>query len=93
MHTLLNHRNLQNTKKGKFDLGSSVSYSWSDTDAFDSFFGKTRTGYVKGTVENWNSSFTKMQIKITDHSNAAVTIEGQQIYKGALIWVSPYGWN
>ncbi len=54
-----------NTKKGKFDLGASVRYSWDATNWYDKAMNQTSTEYIRGVVQQWNGSFTKMKIKIT----------------------------
>ncbi len=77
-----------NTKKGKFEVGESVSYSFSQTFLFI-----TNDYNIRGIVTSWNSNYTKMEVKITDTDYYDGTINGQDIWNGAKIWVSSYGWK
>ncbi len=82
-----------NTKKGKFDMGTSVSYTFK-TSTLGLW---TNDYYVKGVVNGWNADFSKMKIKISttnyDDPGDDRLFNGQTFYRGNEIWVSPYKWK
>ena len=82
---------VQQTKKGKFEIGETVEYTIHYSGGLFSFMMSDK--HIKGIVTNWNSSYTKMEVKIIDTDNYDETINGQRVYEGAKIWVSPWGWK
>ncbi len=86
-YTSSNSSSSSNTKKGKFDLGDRVCMTGTKGV---SFFATTVT--LKATVEQWNNDYTRMHIKILNSGDGAI-YKGEELYKGKLIWTTPYSWK
>ena len=74
-------------KNKKFDRGTIVSQSFSSRGLL---FSSTHT--VTAKVEDWNEDFTKMKIQIVK-TGGLDRFDGEDIYEGKYIWVSPIGWR
>lgn len=80
---LLSERNM------KFRRGTMVSYQCSSRG----FLGLYNNYYnIIAKVEDWNEDFTKMKIQIVK-TDGVGKFDGEDIYEGKYIWVSPIGWK
>ena len=47
---------------------------------------------IVGKVDDWNEDFTKMKLQLIS-TDGAERLEGESIYEGKYIWISPIGWK
>ena len=47
---------------------------------------------IVGKVDDWNEDFTKMKLQLIS-TDGAERIDGESIYEGKYIWISPIGWK
>lgn len=78
---------LMKEKNMKFRRGTIVSQSFHSRGWL---FSTTYT--VTAKVEDWNDDYTKMKIQIVK-TGGLERLDGESIYEGKYIWVSPIGWQ
>lgn len=78
---------LLKTKNMKFNRGTLVS----KTFYYNSWLVHS-TYHVQAKVEDWNEDYTLMKIQIVK-TDGCEYINGESIYNGKYLWVSPIGWN
>jgi len=74
-------------KNKKFDIGTKVCKI---SESSGIFFSYTRK--IIGMVEEWNSDFSKMKLRISDDGGYS-KYNDQGLYQGATIWATPIGWQ
>lgn len=74
-------------KNMKFHRGTIVSQTFHSRGWL---FSSTYT--VTAKVEDWNDDYTKMKIQIVK-TGGLERLDGESIYEGKYIWVSPIGWQ
>lgn len=77
---------LLSEKNMKFPRGTVVSQTFQTGWLFK--FNNT----ITAKVEDWNDDFTKMKIQIVS-TGGLNYFNGESIYEGKYIWVSPIGWQ
>ncbi len=78
---------LMKEKNMKFHRGTIVSQTFHSRGWL---FSSTYT--VTAKVEDWNDDYTKMKIQIVK-TGGLERLDGESIYEGKYIWVSPIGWQ
>ncbi len=78
---------LMKAKKMKFAKGTVVAHTYYSRGLF--FSSSYR---VKAKVDDWNDDYTRMKIQIIN-TDGLDYIDGESIYEGKYIWVSPIGWE
>lgn len=73
-------------KNMKFARGTIVSQTFTGGGIFHF------TYTVKAKVDDWNDDFTRMKIQIVK-TDGLERLDGESIWEGKYIWVSPIGWN
>ena len=78
---------LMKAKKMKFAKGTVVAHTYYSSGWF--FSSSYR---VTAKVDDWNDDYTRMKIQIVK-TGGLDYIDGESIYEGKYIWVSPVGWE
>lgn len=78
---------LMRAKKMKFAKGTVVAHTYYSSGWF--FSSSYR---VTAKVDDWNDDYTRMKIQIVK-TDGLDYIDGESIYEGKYIWVSPIGWE